>query len=69
MNTLQVIEAASGHLRTLSGHIFDLLTISKPVSPAAAINLAKVISKNIRCLYHRGRLYSLYARQSLSQPT
>ena len=29
----------------LAGHEFDLLTINKPVSPEAAVNLAKVISK------------------------
>jgi hypothetical protein len=32
-------------MRGLSGHIFDLLTVSKPVSPNAAVNLAKVVSK------------------------
>lgn len=43
--TAQAIEIASGHLRGLGGHEFDLLTVSKPVSPEAALNLAKVISK------------------------
>jgi hypothetical protein len=32
-------------LQGLAGHVFDLLTISKPISPAAAVNLAKVVSK------------------------
>lgn len=45
MNTAQVLDAASVHLESLSGHVFDLLTVTKPVSPDAAINLAKVISK------------------------
>ena len=45
MNTQQVIAAASIHLQSLGGHVFDLLTVAKPVSPNAAINLAKVISK------------------------
>jgi hypothetical protein len=29
----------------LTGHVFDLLTVSKPISPDAAVNLAKVVSK------------------------
>jgi hypothetical protein len=33
------------HLEHLTGHVFDLLAISKPVSPDAAVNLAKVVSK------------------------
>jgi hypothetical protein len=45
MNTKQIIQAASGHLSGLTGHVFDVLSVSKPVSPEAAINLAKVISK------------------------
>lgn len=45
MNTNQVIQAASKHLKELNGRIFDVLTVSKPVSPDAAVNLAKVISK------------------------
>ena len=43
--TSQIIESASVHLEELRGHVFDLLTVSKPVSPEAAINLAKVVSK------------------------
>ncbi len=39
--TSDVIQAASVHLATLTGHVFDLLTIAKPRSPEAAVNLAK----------------------------
>lgn len=45
MNTAEALEHAAAHLQSLSGHIFDLLTVSKPISPDAAVNLAKVISK------------------------
>lgn len=45
METQEVINNASNYLKTLPGHVFDLLTISKPISPDAAVNLAKVISK------------------------
>lgn len=45
INTRAVIKAASAHLKGVAGHVFDLLTITKPVSPTAAVNLAKVISK------------------------
>ena len=41
----EVLETASVHLQKLAGHVFDLLTISKPISPAAAVNLSKVVSK------------------------
>lgn len=41
----EVLSSASQHLQRLSGHVFDLLTVSKPISPAAAVNLSKVISK------------------------
>ena len=43
--TSDIIESASVHLQELSGHIFDLLTVSKPISPDAAVNLAKAVSK------------------------
>ena len=43
--TSDVIQSASVHLATLTGHIFDLLTIAKPISPEAAVNLAKIVSK------------------------
>jgi hypothetical protein len=45
MNSREVLDSASLHLQGLAGHVFDLLTISKPISPAAAVNLAKVVSK------------------------
>lgn len=45
MDTQQVITTASQHIRGLGGHIFDLLTLTKPVSIEAALNLTKVISK------------------------
>lgn len=45
MKAAEVLTTASEHLRSLSGHIFDVLTVSKPISPNAAVNLAKVISK------------------------
>jgi hypothetical protein len=45
MKTAEILSLAGEQLATLSGHIFDVLTISKPVSRAAASNLAKVISK------------------------
>lgn len=45
MNTAEAIKIASKHLEGVSGHIFDLLELTKPVSPDAALNLAKVISK------------------------
>ena len=45
MDTLEVLRLAGGHLTGLKGHVFDLLTLTKPVSPEAATNLAKVISK------------------------
>jgi hypothetical protein len=45
VNTSEVLQRAARHLTGLRGHVFDLLTITKPVSPAAAVNLAKVVSK------------------------
>lgn len=45
MNTQDVIILATQYLGSLSGHTFDLLDISKPVSINSALNLAKVISK------------------------
>lgn len=40
-----VLDSASAHLKELSGHVFDLLTIEKPISVGAAVNLSKVVSK------------------------
>lgn len=45
MNIKKVIELATEYLDKLPGHVFDVLTVTKPVSPDAAVNLAKVISK------------------------
>lgn len=45
MNTQQVIALARQHLQGLAGHDFDVLEVKKPVSPEAAVNLAKIISK------------------------
>jgi hypothetical protein len=44
-NTKEVLQIASEHIKGLAGHKFDLLTVGKPVSPEAALNLAKVVSK------------------------
>ena len=45
MDTQQAIELASRFLLALSSHVFDVLSVAKPVSLEAALNLAKVISK------------------------
>jgi hypothetical protein len=45
MDANQAVKIAGAHLGSLAGHKFDLLTLAKPVSPDAALNLAKVISK------------------------
>jgi hypothetical protein len=45
VNTRDVIIAASKHLESLPGKVFDLLSISKPASTQAAINLSKIVSK------------------------
>lgn len=45
MNSQKVISLASKHLQGLSGHKFDVLEVAKPASPAAAVNLAKIVSK------------------------
>lgn len=45
MNTCDIITLASQQLQELVGHDFDVLEVTKPVSPAAAVNLAKIISK------------------------
>lgn len=45
MDAKGIIASASSHLKTLSGHVFDVLTVSKPISPEAAVNLAKIVSK------------------------
>lgn len=45
LDTPAVISTATKHLHDLSGHVFDLLTVTKPITPDAAVNLSKVISK------------------------
>lgn len=45
MNTKEVIQIASSHLEELPGNVFDLLTLTKPTSIEAAINLTKIVSK------------------------
>lgn len=45
LTTKEAIDVASEHLKELSGHVFDLLTVTKPVTPDAAVNLSKVVSK------------------------
>lgn len=45
MKTADVISRATRHLAGLQGHEFDVLEVAKPVSAAAAVNLAKVVSK------------------------
>ena len=45
MDTAKAIKVASEQLTELSGHVFDLLTVSKPISPDAAVNLSKIVSK------------------------
>ena len=45
MNTQEVLTLASAHLQGLSGHVFGVLTLSNPISPDAAVNLSKVVSK------------------------
>lgn len=45
LKTAEVLALTSKSLEALEGHIFDLLTVSKPVSVSAALNLLKVLSK------------------------
>ena len=45
MNTADVIAAATRVLQELPGHSFDVLELSKPVSPDAAVDLMKIVSK------------------------
>ena len=45
MNTQEIISLATQHLQQLVGHDFLVLDVAKPVSPEAAVNLAKIISK------------------------
>ncbi|MGD0498313.1 MAG: hypothetical protein ABSC23_07745 [Bryobacteraceae bacterium] len=45
MTTQEVLTVASAHLTSLAGRTFDVLTVAKPVSPDAAVNLSRIISK------------------------
>lgn len=45
MKTQEVIALARDYLKGLAGHEFDVIEVAKPVSPEAAVNLAKIISK------------------------
>jgi hypothetical protein len=45
MTTQDVIILGRDYLIQLVGHDFDVLEVSKPVSPDAALNLARIISK------------------------
>jgi len=45
MKTRKVIALARNYLKGLPGHEFGVLEVAKPVSPEAAVNLAKIISK------------------------
>lgn len=45
LDTKEVLRVAGDHLKELSGHRFDVLTVEPPVSPEAAVNLSKIISK------------------------
>ena len=45
LTTTEAIQIASRYMSALAKHEFDVLTVAKPVSPDAALNLAKVISK------------------------
>jgi hypothetical protein len=45
MNTKEVIDLSTEHLMGLPGNTFDILTVSKPQSIEAALNLTKIVSK------------------------
>lgn len=45
MDTQKILTSASVHLQQLTGHVFDILSISKPRTTSATINLTKVLSK------------------------
>lgn len=45
MKTAQVLAEAATYLQGLVSHRFDVLEVAKPVSPEAAVNLAKIVSK------------------------
>jgi hypothetical protein len=45
MDTEETIALASEYLAGLPGHKFYVIDVKKPVSPEAAVNLSKIISK------------------------
>jgi hypothetical protein len=45
MDTQTAISLAARHLQELNGHIFDVLSVERPISPEAAVNLSKIVSK------------------------
>jgi DNA-binding PadR family transcriptional regulator len=45
MTTAEAINIASKHVASLAGHTFDALTITKPISADAAVELSRIISK------------------------
>lgn len=45
MKTSDVLYVAGKHLDGLRGHSFDVIELAKPVSPEAAVNLTKIVSK------------------------
>lgn len=45
IRTSDILDNASQHLNDLSGHVFDVLELSKPPTIENAMNLCKVISK------------------------
>ncbi|AUA83272.1 hypothetical protein CWI23_13095 [Pseudomonas aeruginosa] len=45
MQTRDVLQLGARHLQSMAGHDFDVLTVSQPISPEAAVNLSKIISK------------------------
>lgn len=45
MNTQEVLLLGREYLAGLVGHEFDVIEVRKPVSPEAAVNLAKIVSK------------------------
>lgn len=45
MKTADILALARDHLQGLENHVFDVLEVAKPISPEAAVNLAKIVSK------------------------
>ena len=45
MNTAEVIATARKHLEGLRGYTLEVIDVARPVSPEAASNLAKIVSK------------------------